>query len=130
MRLWLSNLSKTKKARLTNEEKANARSKFSFCFSFVLVFLREHNLFKFNTELKKIICVCVCVCVSMANPVQSQEVDPDTLRKHLAVAVRSVQWSYAIFWSLSKTQQGYDCLLFYSYMHSSDAKVSISGFWV
>ncbi|GKU96855.1 hypothetical protein SLEP1_g10043 [Rubroshorea leprosula] len=42
----------------------------------------------------------------MANPVQSQEVDPDTLRKHLAVAVRSIQWSYAIFWSLSKTQQG------------------------
>ncbi|KAI4303368.1 hypothetical protein MLD38_039009 [Melastoma candidum] len=31
---------------------------------------------------------------------------PDNLRKQLAVAVRSIQWSYAIFWSLSATQHG------------------------
>ncbi|KAJ8748865.1 hypothetical protein K2173_013296 [Erythroxylum novogranatense] len=31
---------------------------------------------------------------------------PDNLSKRLAVAVRSIQWSYAIFWSLSTTQQG------------------------
>jgi len=28
------------------------------------------------------------------------------LRKQLALAVRSVQWSYAIFWSSSLTQPG------------------------
>uniref|UniRef100_A0A7N0VAP0 Transcription factor MYC/MYB N-terminal domain-containing protein n=1 Tax=Kalanchoe fedtschenkoi TaxID=63787 RepID=A0A7N0VAP0_KALFE len=31
---------------------------------------------------------------------------PGNLRKQLAVAVRSVQWSYGIFWALSPTQQG------------------------
>ncbi|KAI4371549.1 hypothetical protein MLD38_019771 [Melastoma candidum] len=31
---------------------------------------------------------------------------PGNLRKRLAVAVRSIHWSYAIFWSLSPTQQG------------------------
>lgn len=31
---------------------------------------------------------------------------PEKLRKQLAVAVRSIQWSYAIFWSLSSSQQG------------------------
>ncbi|KAI4325897.1 hypothetical protein MLD38_031261 [Melastoma candidum] len=31
---------------------------------------------------------------------------PSNLRKRLAVAVRSIQWSYAIFWSLPPTQQG------------------------
>ncbi|GAB4844485.1 hypothetical protein Ancab_037863 [Ancistrocladus abbreviatus] len=35
-----------------------------------------------------------------------QERVPENLRKQLAVAVRSIQWSYAIFWSLSSTQQG------------------------
>ncbi|KAL8159982.1 hypothetical protein V2J09_001519 [Rumex salicifolius] len=30
----------------------------------------------------------------------------ENLRKQLRVAVRSVQWSYAVFWSLSRTQQG------------------------
>ncbi|GMI66843.1 GLABRA 3, GLABROUS 3 [Hibiscus trionum] len=43
----------------------------------------------------------------MANAVKSQVgVVPENLRKQLAVAVRSIQWSYAIFWSLSATQQG------------------------
>lgn len=32
---------------------------------------------------------------------------PGNMRKRLAVAVRSIQWSYAIFWSLSPTQHGY-----------------------
>ncbi|KAA8520631.1 hypothetical protein F0562_014887 [Nyssa sinensis] len=36
----------------------------------------------------------------------SKEGVPENLRKQLAVAVRSVQWSYAIFWSLSTTQEG------------------------
>ncbi|GMI98399.1 GLABRA 3, GLABROUS 3 [Hibiscus trionum] len=31
---------------------------------------------------------------------------PENIRKRLAVAVRSIQWSYAIFWSFSATQQG------------------------
>ncbi|XP_011036272.1 PREDICTED: transcription factor EGL1-like [Populus euphratica] len=42
----------------------------------------------------------------MAPVVQGQQVVPDNLRKQLAVAVRSVQWSYAIFWSQSTRQQG------------------------
>ncbi|GMI69758.1 ENHANCER OF GLABRA 3 [Hibiscus trionum] len=43
----------------------------------------------------------------MDNAVKSQVgVVPENLRKQLAVAVRSIQWSYAIFWSLSATQQG------------------------
>ncbi|KAJ6872824.1 hypothetical protein NC651_031835 [Populus alba x Populus x berolinensis] len=42
----------------------------------------------------------------MAPVVQGQQVVPDNLRKQLAVAVRSVQWSYAVFWSQSTRQQG------------------------
>ncbi|TYH99956.1 hypothetical protein ES332_A11G100800v1 [Gossypium tomentosum] len=42
----------------------------------------------------------------MANVVKNQVGVPENLRKQLAVAVRSIQWSYAIFWSLSATQQG------------------------
>ncbi|MBA0685904.1 hypothetical protein Goari_013543 [Gossypium aridum] len=42
----------------------------------------------------------------MANVVKSQVGVPENLRKQLAVAVRSIQWSYAISWSLSATQQG------------------------
>uniref|UniRef100_A0A2N9FJ76 BHLH domain-containing protein n=1 Tax=Fagus sylvatica TaxID=28930 RepID=A0A2N9FJ76_FAGSY len=42
----------------------------------------------------------------MANGTQTHEGVPENLRKQLAVAVRSIQWSYAIFWSLSTTQQG------------------------
>uniref|UniRef100_A0A2P2IKI5 Basic helix-loop-helix regulatory family protein n=1 Tax=Rhizophora mucronata TaxID=61149 RepID=A0A2P2IKI5_RHIMU len=42
----------------------------------------------------------------MANIVQSQDEVLVNLRKRLAVAVRSIQWSYAIFWSMSTTQQG------------------------
>ncbi|OAY62294.1 transcription factor GLABRA 3 isoform X2 [Manihot esculenta] len=42
----------------------------------------------------------------MANTVQSQNVVAENLRKQLAVAVRSIRWSYAIFWSLSTTQLG------------------------
>ncbi|KAK8688172.1 hypothetical protein V6N13_086949 [Hibiscus sabdariffa] len=43
----------------------------------------------------------------MANAVKNQVGGvPENLSKRLAVAVRSVQWSYAIFWSLSTTQQG------------------------
>ncbi|GAB2271703.1 hypothetical protein Dimus_006536 [Dionaea muscipula] len=42
----------------------------------------------------------------MAAPNQERVVVPENLRKQLAIAVRSIQWSYAIFWSLSSTQQG------------------------
>ncbi|KAK9274424.1 hypothetical protein L1049_019239 [Liquidambar formosana] len=42
----------------------------------------------------------------MVNGVQNQEGVPENLRKQLAVAVRSIQWSYAIFWSLTTTQEG------------------------
>ncbi|XVF33331.1 hypothetical protein REPUB_Repub17cG0159200 [Reevesia pubescens] len=44
--------------------------------------------------------------MSMANVVINQEGVPENLRKQLAVTVRSIQWSYAIFWSLSDTRQG------------------------
>lgn len=43
----------------------------------------------------------------MANGTQIHERVPENLRKQFAVAVRSIKWSYAIFWSLSTTQQGY-----------------------
>ncbi|KAF6175116.1 hypothetical protein GIB67_022797 [Kingdonia uniflora] len=43
----------------------------------------------------------------MAILIQNQEGVPDNhLRKQLAIAVRSIQWSYAIFWSISTSQQG------------------------
>uniref|UniRef100_A0A7C9A2Q3 2-alkenal reductase (NAD(P)(+)) n=1 Tax=Opuntia streptacantha TaxID=393608 RepID=A0A7C9A2Q3_OPUST len=42
--------------------------------------------------------------------IQDEENMPETdnlsLKKKLGVAVRSVQWSYAIFWAFSTTQQG------------------------
>ncbi|XP_010445720.1 PREDICTED: transcription factor GLABRA 3-like [Camelina sativa] len=31
---------------------------------------------------------------------------PENLKKHLAVSVRSIQWSYGIFWSVSSSQSG------------------------
>ncbi|PKI39988.1 hypothetical protein CRG98_039651 [Punica granatum] len=42
----------------------------------------------------------------MANGIGTHEGVPENMRKQLAVAVRSIQWSYAIFWSLSTTRQG------------------------
>ncbi|XAR55068.1 hypothetical protein NMG60_11030450 [Bertholletia excelsa] len=42
----------------------------------------------------------------MASKGQNQEGDPANLRKQLAVAIRSIQWSYAIFWSISSAQPG------------------------
>lgn len=42
----------------------------------------------------------------MATGVEGNEGVPANLRKQLAVAVRSIQWSYAIFWTLSATKQG------------------------
>ncbi|KAF8365128.1 hypothetical protein HHK36_032871 [Tetracentron sinense] len=46
------------------------------------------------------------MCWAMANELQNQEGVPEHPRKLLAVAVRSIQWSYAIFWSISTRQQG------------------------
>ncbi|GAB2273913.1 endoglucanase 3 [Dionaea muscipula] len=42
----------------------------------------------------------------MATGLQNQELVPENLRKQLAAAVRSIQWSYAIFWSTSPSQPG------------------------
>ncbi|XP_044491820.1 transcription factor GLABRA 3-like [Mangifera indica] len=41
-----------------------------------------------------------------ANATQNHDAVLQDLRKQLAVAVRSIQWSYAIFWSSSTSQQG------------------------
>ncbi|KAK2664096.1 hypothetical protein Ddye_002670 [Dipteronia dyeriana] len=38
--------------------------------------------------------------------IQNQERVPENLKKQLALAVRSLQWSYAIFWSISAGQSG------------------------
>nr|QTO65819.1 GLABRA3-like protein [Aristolochia clematitis] len=47
------------------------------------------------------------MCWGMAAGLQNHdEVPEDLLRRRLAAAVRSVQWSYAIFWSISARQQG------------------------
>ncbi|XP_051151342.1 transcription factor GLABRA 3 isoform X2 [Andrographis paniculata] len=43
--------------------------------------------------------------MAIGNKIQKEE-GPQDLRKQLAVAVRSIQWSYAIFWSLSSRQPG------------------------
>ncbi|KAK8996673.1 hypothetical protein V6N11_081938 [Hibiscus sabdariffa] len=42
----------------------------------------------------------------MATGVQNQERVPKNLKKQLALAVRNIQWSYAIFWSISTRQPG------------------------
>ncbi|XP_072149963.1 uncharacterized protein [Setaria viridis] len=42
-----------------------------------------------------------------ASPVQ-EELQPESqLRNHLAAAVRSINWTYALFWSISSTQPGF-----------------------
>ncbi|XP_068640188.1 LOW QUALITY PROTEIN: transcription factor EGL1-like [Aristolochia californica] len=47
------------------------------------------------------------MCWGMAAGLQNhEEVPEDHFRRKLAAAVRSVQWSYAIFWSISARQQG------------------------
>ncbi|XP_059642953.1 transcription factor EGL1-like isoform X2 [Cornus florida] len=42
----------------------------------------------------------------MATGHQNLKGVPENLRKQLAIAVRSIQWSYAIFWSISSRQPG------------------------
>ncbi|KAI3453719.1 hypothetical protein Pfo_010382 [Paulownia fortunei] len=42
----------------------------------------------------------------MATGNQNQKGVPENLRNQLALAVRSIQWSYAIFWSISAKQPG------------------------
>ncbi|GMI76336.1 GLABRA 3, GLABROUS 3 [Hibiscus trionum] len=42
----------------------------------------------------------------MATGVENQERVPKNLKKQLALAVRNIQWSYAIFWSISTRQPG------------------------
>ncbi|KAL3818051.1 hypothetical protein ACJIZ3_003956 [Penstemon smallii] len=42
----------------------------------------------------------------MATENQNQKEVPENLRKQLALAVRSIEWSYAIFWSISPTKPG------------------------
>ncbi|XVF52908.1 hypothetical protein PTKIN_Ptkin05aG0056000 [Pterospermum kingtungense] len=42
----------------------------------------------------------------MDTGVQNQERVPENLKKQLALAVRNIQWSYAVFWSISARQPG------------------------
>ncbi|KAL5552062.1 hypothetical protein UlMin_002238 [Ulmus minor] len=42
----------------------------------------------------------------MATVLQNQEAVPENLKRQLALAVRSIQWSYAIFWAISARQPG------------------------
>lgn len=56
--------------------------------------------FRFNFAKSKL-------CLKMGTRLQNQERVPENLRKQLALAVRSIQWSYAIFWSISPRQPGY-----------------------
>ncbi|OMO79547.1 hypothetical protein CCACVL1_13603 [Corchorus capsularis] len=42
----------------------------------------------------------------MATGVENQDRVPENLKKKLALAVRNIQWSYAIFWSISARQPG------------------------
>ncbi|NP_001292635.1 transcription factor EGL1 [Cucumis sativus] len=42
----------------------------------------------------------------MANGLENCDSEPGFLRKQLAVAVKSIQWSYALFWSPSSRQHG------------------------
>ncbi|XP_022738702.1 transcription factor EGL1-like isoform X2 [Durio zibethinus] len=42
----------------------------------------------------------------MATGVQNQESVPKNLKKQLALAVRDIQWGYAIFWSISARRPG------------------------
>lgn len=44
--------------------------------------------------------------LNMETGLQKEERVPENLKKQLALAVRSIQWSYAIFWSISPTQPG------------------------
>ncbi|XP_058223630.1 transcription factor EGL1-like [Rhododendron vialii] len=46
------------------------------------------------------------MCWRMAKGAQNQQGVPENLRRQLAVAVRSVQWSYGIFWAMSTKQEG------------------------
>lgn len=46
--------------------------------------------------------------------IQNQKRVPESLKKQLALAVRSIQWSYAIFWTISDTQPGYSKFLLLS----------------
>ncbi|KAK7358613.1 hypothetical protein VNO77_00548 [Canavalia gladiata] len=39
-------------------------------------------------------------------PAKPEKMVPDNMKKQLALAVRSIQWSYAIFWTDSTTQPG------------------------
>ena len=48
----------------------------------------------------------------MANGLENCDSEPGFLRKQLAVAVKSIQWSYAIFWSPSSRQHGYGFFFF------------------
>jgi len=48
------------------------------------------------------------MCLAMATGGQIQEgFQEKNLKNQLAATVRSIQWSYAIFWASSAKQQGY-----------------------
>lgn len=49
---------------------------------------------------------------------QMEERVPANLKRQLALAVRSIQWTYAIFWSISARQPGYYTSSFLSFLFS------------
>lgn len=93
------------------------------------ILLTEYNWSFFSVKALLLVCWPFCLlmgflsgylswiywflCLTMASAAQNQEGVPEILRKQLAVAVRSIQWSYAIFWSLSAAQQGYIIFIFF-----------------
>ncbi|CAL5069337.1 unnamed protein product [Urochloa decumbens] len=46
------------------------------------------------------------MALSSASPVREEQPPERQLRKQLAAAARSINWSYALFWSISSTQPG------------------------
>ncbi|XP_015870213.3 transcription factor EGL1 [Ziziphus jujuba] len=44
--------------------------------------------------------------MNMATGLENQDGQPENLKKQLALAVRRIQWSYSIFWSISASQPG------------------------
>lgn len=48
----------------------------------------------------------------MARGRQTEEGFAENLREKLALAIRSIEWSYAIFWTISSAQPGYENIYF------------------
>lgn len=55
---------------------------------------------------KRYFCCFISLLWSMASGMENQGEIPANLKKQLALAVRKIQWSYGIFWSISTRQPG------------------------